>query len=380
MIALMLNCAQVPSIRAWRPWTRILKSPENIELGKTLKIEVEGETDPLLGNENLLANDIKDNLVYLLERRGYKIQNKDYDYTVLLNYSSKSITKTNITSYMNSQNYSGIYSSFKSGYFNSNNYGVNIAKAVSSLVSLTSFTTNTTVSSEAIYNHTISIEILDHLNNSLWKSDSYWSSENPNILSNMTTPIQILLSDLPSDSSIIYSVPKVKENSILNFFELHSWNDWFACPALPYKIKFVERYSEEITGTGFRKTIKYGDKKAIDRKFKLKKIVPENVFDPHASAAYFDLIQTAEYALPEGDDDWYYPLRKDLWKKVCLGHKYYIGSEKDPKNIMIKLKGTKDCYQIEKCWIATDEEFEIFQQNLTLWQETLANYYDIYEN
>ena len=57
-----------------------------------------------------------------------------------------------------------------------------------------------------------------------------------------------------------------------------------------------------------------------------------------ALSAYIDLIQTAEYALPQGKEKNTNPLDRDIWSKVQLGGIYYLGNDDIPRKILINLK------------------------------------------
>ncbi|NVM04185.1 MAG: hypothetical protein HWN67_17770, partial [Candidatus Helarchaeota archaeon] len=102
-------------------------------------------------------------------------------------------------------------------------------------------------------------------------------------------------------------------------------------------------------------------------------------------AAYVDLIQTAEYAFPSGAynaDIMKYeiedPLKVSIWRKVQLGGRYYLEPDEMPVNILINLTGKRDGYIVEKCWIAQEEEFLAFEENLKEFQKILRNYYNVF--
>jgi len=60
-LIIITGCAITPSVQIWQPWTRILESNYSIPLNSKVKIVVEGETKPLLGDDVFLQNDIKEN-------------------------------------------------------------------------------------------------------------------------------------------------------------------------------------------------------------------------------------------------------------------------------------------------------------------------------
>jgi hypothetical protein len=166
-----------------------------------------------------------------------------------------------------------------------------------------------------------------------------------------------VLSDLPSDRTFKPEVPEVKESHTENFYKLEVENNWFTCPALPFRIWF-----EEPKTTREAKTM-----------------IPGSVRDAKAFSAYLDLIQTAEYALPSGNsDDWKKPIEISLWEKVTLGGQYRLGPGGKQTNVLIKLSGKVEGYYVDACWIATDQQYAEFQQRFSRWQNALADYYDVF--
>jgi len=107
--------------------------------------------------------------------------------------------------------------------------------------------------------------------------------------------------------------------------------------------------------------------------------MPKGIMNTMAMAAYVDLIQTAEYAIPKGDDDWSDPMSIDLWKKAMLGGKYCLGYDMDSVFVLITLKGHEEGYKIDKCWIASDAEYEKYEHEYGLWRQTLQDYFDVFE-
>lgn len=53
--------------------------------------------------------------------------------------------------------------------------------------------------------------------------------------------------------------------------------------------------------------------------------------------------------------------------------------ERTKTNVVIKLKGSTLGYVIDKCFVATDEEYAEFFMSLDRWQAALLKYYDLYE-
>ncbi len=352
-LLICLSCAQVPTYEIWRPWTRSLSSIDKIVLGNSIAIEIEGETDPLLGEENLLKIEMKSILNNLLQRRGFKISNQSSDYKLKFSYKTIHEVRNSSSSTVLSKNLSAFSFGTLSGSGYSSGLGVSIAAAVSKSISQSTLFSKQTQVDRDNYVHTISIDILDNNNKSIWVGDSKWNSRSVDIRTDIFSAIQILLSDLPSDESILPRVREVKEDYALNYYRIYCWNSWFACPALPYRI-----YFNDLRGNSK---------------------IPNSVYNNMAFAAYLDLMQTAEYALPVGIKKAKSPLNRDLWKKVVLGGEYYIGDSNIKQKVLIKLKGESSGYEIEKCWIASDEEYQDYQEKITRWKDFLEDYYNVYK-
>ncbi len=351
-ILICLSCAQVPTYEIWRPWTRSLSTTDRIVLGKTIQIEIDGKTDPLLGEEVILKKEMKNILENLLIRRGYTISTQTTDYKLKFSFNSKHDIRTSSRSMLASSNLNAylLGSIFGSNY--SSNLGVNLATAMIYSASKSStFSKQKTISKDN-YVHTISIDIIKN-DKVIWVGDSKWNSSSVDIRTDIFSAIQILLSDLPSNESLIPRVKEVKEDYALNYFRIYCWNNWFASPALPYRI-----YFDDLKG---------------------KSKIPKSVNNNMAFAAYLDLMQTAEYALPVGINNAKSPLNRDLWKKVMLGGIYYIGDSNKKHKILIKLKGESSGYEIEKCWVASDEEYQDYLEKLSRWKEFLEDYYNVYK-
>jgi len=352
----LTGCATTPSIQIWQPWTRILNSKTSIPLNSKIKIIVEGDSKPLLGNDLLLQNDIKENLKYLLERRGYKIVTEDFQFLLILKYKTERHDKIKSSSFMYSStdNSSALLST--SGSLTSLGLGVSIAQTISALSNKSKAISQNISETVKSYIHTISIEIFDVGNELIWQGASTWDTPNINLQTDIKPSIQIIVSNLPENKENLPSVSIIKKGKDKNYYNLVCKDKWFSCPALPYKITFSSNDSQSID---------YG--------------IPESINDPSALAAYVDLMQTAEYVLPLGMKNYENPLNNSLWSKIQLGGIYQLSNEKQIK-ILIKLKGEKNGYLVDKCWIATDEEFTEFENKLNNWRNSLIDYYDVYED
>ena len=244
------------------------------------------------------------------------------------------------------------------GYNSNSALGVMIASAVFGLASQSNTTIQNSTTTYESYSHIIALEIFQQDSTLIWKGESAWDSENIDLTSDITYSLQLLISWLPNDNITFPHVAIVKESKQDNFYNLVCKGRYFTCPALPYRIAFTYNYA-------FGKDNNYQSPLSVD--------------NSKAYDAYLDLLQTAEYALPLGDDDYSYPLDKTLWSEVEIGGKYYIGNDQKPSNILIKMTGEEEGYKIDKCWTASNEEYQEFQSRLFSWQKALKDYYDLRE-
>ncbi|NQS98044.1 MAG: hypothetical protein HQ591_06290 [candidate division Zixibacteria bacterium] len=353
LITVFIGCATVPKVTVRRPWYRVFNFDELVEQGAKLSIEVTGTTEPLLGDEELLRNDFRAIANDLLSRRGYVIDTCETEYRVKISYKTYREDIFGLTSYYYSQTYGKYYSSMTVGSADYFGYGVNIASAVSRMTTKSQNIAMNIIDEKTSYNHIISLEILNESDNIIWKGESTWDSPNIEIRNEVQTSMQLLISNLPSDPNYRVSIPEVKESHKYIYYRLYCYDNWFSCPALPYRVGFYNPAPEAKT--------------------------PNYVENPEALEAYIDLIKTAEYALPIGYNDWRDdPLKKSLWSKVLLGGKYLLGARKKPINIMVRLEGYPKGYEIKGCWIASDKEFSEFQVKMKKWRKKLQDYFSVY--
>jgi hypothetical protein len=355
-VFLIFGCATIPEIRVGQPWIRYLNSTENIPAGAKVKIDVTGNTMPLLGSEDLISEKLRDKIIYLMKRRGFLVDLSSYDYFLRCYYKTERVEKFKLSSYFStaSSNISALATKAVSA--SAFGLGVIAARTISAFSSSSATSSSQVVEKAVAFTHTISIDILDKTGKLVWKGESTWDSEVLDLINRIVPALQLILSDLPSDRSFKPKVSEVKNTHTQNYYRLECRNTWFACPALPYRIRFEGRYSTAENSS-----------------------LPTSISDPIALAAYVDLIQTAEYALPEGDEsDWKNPLDISLWKNVTLGGQYLLGQESTPVNVLVKLTGRSEGYYIDKCWLATDGDYSKFQEKLSKWQEALSYYYDVY--
>lgn len=358
LLLLIVGCATVPSFRVSQPWIRSLKSIQTIDPTKSIKIEVSGNTSPLLGNEQLTSERLRSSLTHLIKRRGFIVESGGYDYLVKLSYKTDRNDKMKFSSTVSSTNTQAYAISIGTGAGATSGLGVSIARAIGVLASRSSTVGTQSADQLVSYTHTISIELSNREGTLLWKGESTWDSEELNLINRIIPALQLILRDLPSDKTVRPEIPEVKETHVKNYYRLECKDVWFTCPALPYRILFEDnslKSSKEIS-------------------------IPKGILNQNAFATYGDLIQTAEYALPDGDEkDWRDPLDISLWKNVTLGGQYFLGPQKTPVNILIELSGKTDGYYIRECKIATEKEFADFNKKLISWREVLSNYYDVYK-
>jgi len=347
MLMFINGCtATIPSVKAWRPWIRAISSNQEILPTAKITTEVNGQSLPLLGEETLTSDQIKQKLNLLLARRGFVIRNGASDYKLILKYKTERRDKPVSLSYSSS---SGL-SVTKYG------LGIDIAQEVHNALVMSRLVNMQTSTELASFTHTISVELYDELSEPgepIWKGESTWDSGNINIISDMITGLQLVLSYLPAQAGLTPKVDEVKPSHARNYYNLVCRDRRFACPALPFKISFAEP-------------------KAWDER------LPGSIKDENALAAFVDLIQTAEYALPAGDDDWSNPTKIELWKKVKLGGRYSLSPTGRFVNILIELSGKEDAYYIKKAWIASDAEYAQFEDSMSSWRKALVDYYDVF--
>ena len=353
----IVGCATVPSLRIPQPWIRSLRSTQTIDPIAGVRVEVSGTSTPLLGNEQLTADRIRERLTYLLKRRGFSIESNSPECTVQLSYKTERSDKFRFSSEVTSTNIPIYAIATSSGAGATSGLGVSIARAISALASRSTTVSKQTAEQMLSYTHTISIELRKRQEHILWKGESTWDSDELNLIREIVPAIQLILSDLPSSQATRPEVSEVKSTHVLNYYKLECEGMWFTCPALPYRILFKEKEISSEAATS----------------------VPSNIENPHALAAYVDLIQTAEYALPAGDEkDWKDPIQASLWKRVTLGGQYLLGVSRKPANILIKLTGRADGYYIDECRVASDKEFSMFSTQFSKWKQALQEYYDVF--
>jgi hypothetical protein len=352
LLGVGVSCAKKPVVVARAPWTRTSGSPRQLQPGMNLQIAVAGQTGPLLGSEDLLQQQLSEKLSALLQRRGYVVGDAPADFKLILTYKTERTDKlvSRVTSSQSMGSASGAAAT--QGYLS---LGVAVAQSVGS-TSQTSMTTST----ELHYVQTISIEAVKGTT-VVWKGESTWDSFDLDILKDVRPAFQKILSHLPYDPDRKTSIAELKETHTKNFYNLSCRNRWYASPALPYRVRFTEFYTEN-----------YNSNSSMD--------LPSCIKNPTALAAYEDLIETAEYAVPRGVSSKYWdnPLNPDLWSKVELGRKYTYPNGKSV-NVIIKLYGKAEGYLVDECKVVSDSEFEAFDTDMKKWWQALENYYNVFQ-
>ncbi|MCX6833658.1 MAG: hypothetical protein NTW07_00745, partial [candidate division Zixibacteria bacterium] len=184
----------------------------------TLITIVDGTAEPLLGNEELTRLALKENLDRLLERRGFRITDSTPDYNVKLTYRvtrhDRLVSENRTFSYgaQSMSFYSGAGSKATSA------LGVAIARAVGSSALKMATATSQTTTEQASYVHALSVEFFGPTNSLVWKWESTWDSQRLDAIGSLAAPLQLVLSDLPSDPAHIPWVAAVKSTHALNYF------------------------------------------------------------------------------------------------------------------------------------------------------------------
>ena len=351
-VVLFFSCATVPTHQAWRPWTRTLES-DDIPLGARLRTTVSGETDPLLGDDELTAGEIEKIADDLLGRRGFTVDDSDPEYDLRVSYYTERKDKLFSMSTASYRSTSLVISASESGA--RSGLWVALARAVGIAFLKSETSASQTSETSVFYTHAVSAEMHNGDGHVVWKGESTWDTWNLDIIADIVPALQLILSDLPCDSSARPAGPEVKLTHAVNYFQLECEGNWFSCPALPFRIRFDPPMSV---------------KEPDDLR---------SVKNPEALAAYVDVIQTAEYALPQGDKNWGDPIRPDLWKRVLLGGQYNLEPHGRPVSVLIKLLGESRGYKIEKCWVASVDEWADFRVKMSEWRKALEDYYDVFE-
>ncbi len=283
---LFLSCAgaQPPAITAWRPWYRVLTdSLPAVPAGARISIDVTGGTEPLGGDESLYGADLRRTVEGLLTRRGYAVVADSAEFHAKVVYHTREQQSLDVetTSSTVSGMSSATYATQSRSWL-----GVAIASAMySASMSHAATTTATRIQNRGAYVHALSTEIGNRSGRLVWKGESTWRSTNIDGRSGFQTSLQMTLSSLPKSSAAIPAVKTVRASHVENYKRIYCENRWFDCPALPYRIAFT------FMSVPAKRPAAWGN---------TQRDAPTIVAFDHseAIAAYVDLVQTAENALP----------------------------------------------------------------------------------
>ena len=343
------GCTSVHPIPIPRQWARQLGDPTSIKLNSTIQIEVKGQTDPMVGGEELVQHELKLILSDLLIRRGNNISDLNPDSKMILYYKTVRAekTKTSITSTFSSDNVSYL--------------GIGVRAAQSINASSIGSQTEINYSKETWYTHTIAIEAF-HGGLAVWKGESIWDSQDPDILEGSKSALQFPLAYLIKDNNHAINIPEVKESHFLDFFTIKCKQRWFTCPGLPYRVAFP-RYVGFAGAWNYVEDIKE---------------LPKYIQNPENISAYIDLVETSETALPTGAGDLKNPFDINLWKQITLGGLYSISGK--TKKIIVLLSSTPVGYIVTSCKETDDSDWQKYQSDLGIWNSKLREHWSMYKN
>lgn len=327
-----------------------------IHSGATLEITVDGQTVPLLGAEDLTQLKIKNELTRLILRRGFQVSDSGNQYGLNLTYKTDRNDKLRASSFSSSSNASQMWTGSSSGAGATTGLGIAVARVVGAMSATSATRSSSFIGEEISYTHTVAIEITEPGHGLIWKGEAVWESPELDILRRITPSLQVVLSELPSNSKTVPEVSEVKLSHAPNYYKLECEDTWFSCPALPYWIELrqVGDYPGEVSQC-FR--------------------------DSAAMAAFVDLIQTAEFAVPQGNRrDLRDPLLLELWSKALLGGEYLLMPSKRKVRVLVRLEAHTGGYYANKCWVANDVDWADFQSQLANWKKSLQEYYDVFVN
>jgi len=346
------SCSVLPERKIQQPWNRILAGNTNIPLGSVFNIETSGETNSLLGNESLTQDNIKNIATGLIERRGFEVNNSEYSYKMKILYSTNQIQKNlnyhSSTSMLN-------YNFAENTSYNKFGLGVSLANSIRE-ANASSQNTVVNMNYDVIsYIHTYSVEIYDKSSNLIWKAETYWNSQDLDIISQSQTKLQILFSNLPYNYSKPIHVKELKKQSKMMKTNTSIRNKVFNCPALPYMIYFdTQQQSSTLT-------------------------IPIKNENERATMAFIDLLQTAEFCLPATQESkWENPTNPYIWTRIMLGGQYILGSSNEKINVLIDLVANVNGYTVKSCRIVSNAEYAEFQSKMDRWKSKLSDYYDFF--
>jgi hypothetical protein len=335
------------TLAPWQPWARTLKTTTAIPAASRIRVEIKGQNNVLLGDEQLMRNKIQEKLTQVLTRKGLKAGTDTYDFKLILTYKTDRYDKSEAAK---------IATPRLGGVVPFAGQGVTIAGKVGTFAPVVPPQGQSSIEQPALFQHVVSVELFSRAEMPVWKGEESWTTPDPDIQSSLTSILLVLLSDIQSDASFQPIVPEIKLTHTTNYYEQEAKGNWFYSPALPYRVTF-EKPADLSQSSG----------------------LPSSIKNPNVLAAYLDLIQTAEYALPGAGTDWKNPVQLSNWNDATLGGQYFLGTPQKPVTIMINVTLKEDCYVVDKCWIPTPLDFKEFQDKMLRYKRVLKNYYNVFE-
>ena len=368
-VKFVLGCETAPPVKPIA-WMRTLSSSIEIEAGSVISVKVTGVTNPLSGDERLVAKRLEEYVSDLLSRRGYVISDANFNYRCNISY------KTNMGSRIAVNTQEKLYIS---SMFSDTALGETGASLFSTAVGMVipGSNLNVNVNETAAFLHNISVNLLDRNNNLIWTGDTAWETSDLDILQSSYMVFKRLFINLPKTNDVLAKVPRIKEDRIIDYFTLFCKGQWFTSMALPYQIRF-DPLIEICQDTSDSRDSKLYTELQISNE------LPNTISEGQNLAAYIDLILMSEMALPSGTiEEWKKePLSEKIWNEVQLGGRYIIGNNSVTKNIILNLKliSGGNGYSVNKCTVVDDNEYNKFMQKMLQWQNIAKEYITRYNN
>jgi hypothetical protein len=305
----------------------------------------------------LVNEEIATTVKELLTRRGFIVSEQNPKYKMKLQYQTE-ITKQKIL--MSSSYASTSTSNYGSG-SDFSGLGVIFALAMATATASNTSYSKTIDIERDMYKHRLACEIYSESDEVIWQNETYLDSHQIDILNDYIPLLQITLSSLPTTDKVIPRVKKLNKDRLQDFANINLNRTKFMCPALPNHIRFVNS--------------RYYNDKSYPKSGQL------GISDPTATMAYIDLLRTAEYAIPGGNEkDWKNPTQKSLWRQATLIGRYYLGQDETPVNVVISLKGNPGSYTVHKCRLVSDEAYQKYLDQYNAWKLALVDYYRFFED
>src|SRR5882672_4267344 len=172
LICSACGCAATPQLSSWRPWYRVIGDQARApQPGQSIRITVEGVTEPLIGDETLFREQLQSRLADLLARRGYMLVSSggEWDCKLLYRTSAQAALMMNANTYYSSRSSSWVRGTMGSAW----GQGVAFASALSAgLLSSSSSTSNLNVYQQNGFVHTIALEMRGDHGIETWKGEA----------------------------------------------------------------------------------------------------------------------------------------------------------------------------------------------------------------